>query len=153
MNSLPGAVFIIDVGKDNIAVLEAKKLGVPIVALVDTDCDPTPINYPIPGNDDAIRSIRLVSTKIAEACNRGALVLAAELKVIEEQTSSPPQVDTKTLATGDDTEKPNTPAVSSENNTDTLEDSTEENKSVDSTGSDPSSATEMPEPNVPETES
>ena len=153
MNSLPGAVFIIDIGKDNIAVLEAKKIGIPTVALVDTDCDPTQIDYPIPGNDDAIRSIRLVSNKIAEACNRGALVLATELKMIEEQTSSPSQVDTEPLATGDDTEKPNTSPVSSENNTDTLKDSTEEDKSVDSTGSDPSSATEVPEPNVPETES
>jgi small subunit ribosomal protein S2 len=77
LKSLPGAIFIVDVGKDKLAVLEAKRLGVPTVALVDTDCDPTLIDYPIPGNDDAIRSIRLVSTKIAEACNRGSLLLAA----------------------------------------------------------------------------
>ena len=86
LKTLPGAIFVVDVGKDNIAILEAKKLGVPTVALVDTDCDPTPIDYPIPGNDDAIRSIRLVSTKIAEACNRGSLLLAA--KAAEEEQAA-----------------------------------------------------------------
>jgi small subunit ribosomal protein S2 len=86
LKTLPGAIFVVDVGKDNIAILEAKKLGVPTVALVDTDCDPTPIDYPIPGNDDAIRSIRLVSTKIAEACNRGSLLLAA--KEADEQAAA-----------------------------------------------------------------
>ena len=58
MTEIPGALFVVDVGKEAIAVAEAKRVGVPVVALVDTDCDPVEIDYPIPGNDDAIRSIR-----------------------------------------------------------------------------------------------
>ena len=100
LKTLPGAIFVVDVGKDNIAVLEAKKLGVPTVALVDTDCDPTPIDYPIPGNDDAIRSIRLVSTKIAEACNRGSLLLAAK-KAEEEQAAAQPTTEVPAAADQD----------------------------------------------------
>ncbi len=71
MTEMPGALFIIDVGKESIAVAEAKRVGVPVVALVDTDCDPTEIDYPIPGNDDAIRSIRLVTSRIADAYIEG----------------------------------------------------------------------------------
>lgn len=71
MTEMPGALFVIDVGKESIAVAEARRVGVPIVALVDTDCDPTLIDYPIPGNDDAIRSIRLVTTRIADAVIEG----------------------------------------------------------------------------------
>ena len=71
MTSLPGALFIVDVGRENIAVAEAKRAGIPIIALVDTDCDPTDIDWPIPGNDDAIRSIRLVSGHIARSAQAG----------------------------------------------------------------------------------
>jgi small subunit ribosomal protein S2 len=71
MTELPGALFVIDVGKEAIAVAEARKVGVPIIALVDTDCDPTLLDWPIPGNDDAIRSIRLVTGRIAEAVMEG----------------------------------------------------------------------------------
>ena len=71
MTEMPGVLFVIDVGKESIAVAEARRVGVPIVALVDTDCDPTLIDYPIPGNDDAIRSIRLVTTRIADAVIEG----------------------------------------------------------------------------------
>ena len=71
MTRLPGALFIIDVGKEKIAVAEAKRVGVPVVALVDTDCDPEEIDSPIPGNDDAIRSIRLVCSQIADAVLNG----------------------------------------------------------------------------------
>ena len=67
MTEIPGALVVIDVGKEDIAVAEARRVGVPIVALVDTDGDPTFIDYPIPGNDDAIRSIRLVATRMADA--------------------------------------------------------------------------------------
>ena len=73
MTKLPKAIFIIDIGKEKIAVAEAKRMGVPIIALVDTDCDPTHVDYPIPGNDDAIRSIRLVTRKIADAVLEGML--------------------------------------------------------------------------------
>lgn len=71
MTEIPGALFVVDVGKESIAVAEAKRVGVPVVALVDTDCDPVEIDYPIPGNDDAIRSIRLVTSHIADAYIEG----------------------------------------------------------------------------------
>jgi len=71
MKRLPGAVFIVDPRKERIAVLEAKKLGIPIVAIVDTNCDPDEVDYVIPGNDDAIRAIKLVSGKIADAVIEG----------------------------------------------------------------------------------
>jgi small subunit ribosomal protein S2 len=71
MTEMPGVLFVVDIGKEHIAVAEARKVGVPIVALVDSDCDPDQINYPIPGNDDAIRSIRLVTAKMAEAIIEG----------------------------------------------------------------------------------
>ncbi len=67
MESLPGAVIIIDTRIEKIAVAEANKLGIPIIAIVDTNCDPDVIDYPIPGNDDAIRAIRLVCTVMADA--------------------------------------------------------------------------------------
>lgn len=67
MKDLPGAIFIIDTRKETIAVAEAKRMGIPIVAVVDTNCDPTDIDYPIPGNDDAIRAIALFTEIIANA--------------------------------------------------------------------------------------
>jgi small subunit ribosomal protein S2 len=71
MKSLPGAIFIIDPKNETIAVSEGKRLGIPIVAVVDTNCDPDDIDYVIPGNDDAIRSIRLFTSKIADAYIEG----------------------------------------------------------------------------------
>jgi len=71
MDELPGAVFIVDPKKENIAVKETRKLGIPLVAIADTNCDPDDIDYIIPGNDDAIRAIRLVCSKIADACIEG----------------------------------------------------------------------------------
>lgn len=67
MDKLPGALFLIDSKKEETAVLEARKLGIPIVALIDTNCNPELIDFPIPGNDDAIKSIRLVSSFISES--------------------------------------------------------------------------------------
>src|SRR5574341_744326 len=72
MNSLPGCVFVLDTRIERIAVQEANRLSVPVVAIVDTNCDPDGIDYPIPGNDDAIRSIKLVASRIADACIEGA---------------------------------------------------------------------------------
>ncbi|MCH8109624.1 MAG: 30S ribosomal protein S2 [Chloroflexi bacterium] len=77
MTEIPGALFVIDVGKEAIAVAEARRVGIPIVALVDSDCDPDLIDYPIPGNDDAIRSIRLVTGRIADAIIEGTNQRAA----------------------------------------------------------------------------
>ena len=71
MKELPGALFIVDHRKERIAVSEAKKLGIPIVAIVDTNCDPDEIDYVIPGNDDAIRAVRLISATMANAVIEG----------------------------------------------------------------------------------
>ena len=71
MTRLPAALFIIDPGKEHIAVAEAAKLGIPVIAVVDTNCNPNLVTFPIPGNDDAIRSIRLFATAAAEACVEG----------------------------------------------------------------------------------
>ncbi|ACG71526.1 ribosomal protein S2 [Anaeromyxobacter sp. K] len=71
LSRLPSALFVIDTKKEHIAVHEANRLGIPVVAVVDTNCDPEGIDYVIPGNDDAIRSIRLFTGKVAEACIEG----------------------------------------------------------------------------------
>jgi small subunit ribosomal protein S2 len=87
MSSLPGAVFIIDPKKESIGVAEAKKLSIPIVGLVDTNCDPDDIDYVIPGNDDAIRSIKLVTSKMAEAILEGKNILNKTLGDTSEKAS------------------------------------------------------------------
>ncbi len=82
---LPGVLFVIDPKKEHIAVHEANRLGIPVVAVVDTNCDPEGIDYVIPGNDDAIRSIRLFAGKVAEACIEGAARYAARAPEREER--------------------------------------------------------------------
>ena len=71
METLPSALFVVDTRKERIAVLEAKKLGIPVIAIVDTNCDPDDADYIIPGNDDAIRAIKLISASIADAVIEG----------------------------------------------------------------------------------
>ena len=78
MDRLPSAIFIIDPKKEKIAVEEAQRLAIPIVAIVDTNCDPTGIDYPVPGNDDAIRAVRLITARIADAVLEGAGSFAKE---------------------------------------------------------------------------
>jgi len=75
MNRLPDAIFVIDSNKEQIAVREARKLGIPVVAVVDTNCDPTEVDYVIPGNDDALRAIRLFATKISDSIAEGAQMM------------------------------------------------------------------------------
>ena len=82
MEELPGALFIVDPRKERIAVAEAKKLNIPIVAIVDTNCDPDEIDYVIPGNDDAIRAVKLLTSRMADAvieANQGEEAVAADL--------------------------------------------------------------------------
>ena len=67
IEKLPDAIFIVDPHKEHIAVLEAKKLGIPVIAIVDTNCDPDDADYVIPGNDDAIRAIKLIAGTLADA--------------------------------------------------------------------------------------
>jgi len=74
MTRLPDAVFVIDVGREDIAIQEAKRLGIPIVAVVDSNCDPQGIDYVIPGNDDSIRAIQLYTSRVADACVEGVLL-------------------------------------------------------------------------------
>jgi small subunit ribosomal protein S2 len=83
MDRLPGAVFVIDLKKERIAVSEARKLGIPSVGIVDTNCDPDEVDYIIPGNDDAIRAIRLFSSRIADAVIEGKQIYDKALQ--EEQ--------------------------------------------------------------------
>ena len=87
MKQLPGALFIVDPRKERIAVSEAQKLGIPIVAIVDTNCDPDEIDYVIPGNDDAIRAVKLISATMANAIiegREGRMGAAAEEEKAEE---------------------------------------------------------------------
>ena len=88
MKQLPGALFIVDPRKERIAVAEAKKLGIPIVAIVDTNCDPDEIDYVIPGNDDAIRAVKLISGTVANAIVEGkeGQMGAAEAEAKENET-------------------------------------------------------------------
>lgn len=83
MKKLPGAIFVVDTEKEHIAVKEAKKLGIPTVAVVDTNCDPSDITYVIPGNDDAIRSIRLFARLISDSCLEGAKIFQEKLRAQE----------------------------------------------------------------------
>ena len=99
MNKLPGAIFVVDPKNEAIAVREGKRLNIPIIAIVDTNCDPDDIDYIIPGNDDAIRAIRLISSRIAQACIEGKQCLlekqqAEADKEIEDEAEGLP-VDSK----------------------------------------------------------
>ncbi|MHB8482768.1 MAG: 30S ribosomal protein S2 [Nitrospiria bacterium] len=78
MKRLPGAIFIIDTKKESIAVMEANRLGIPTVAIIDTNCNPDEIDYVIPGNDDAIRSIKLITSRIADAVIEGKQLRAVK---------------------------------------------------------------------------
>lgn len=85
MNGVPGAMFVVDVPREDIAVAEARKLGIPVIAMSDTNSDPDQIDYPIPANDDAIKAIRVITRYIAQAAAEGAAVYASKQK--EEVTS------------------------------------------------------------------
>ena len=71
MEEMPGVIFLIDPKKERIAILEAKKLGIPVVGLVDTNCNPEDVDYAIPGNDDAIRAVKLIADVMANAVIEG----------------------------------------------------------------------------------
>ena len=102
MKELPGAIFIIDTHKEQIAVAEAHRMGIPVVAVVDTNCNPEGIDYPIPGNDDAIRAITLFTSIIANA------VIEADndagLKIIENLNEDEDGVQTDAVSKNEDEE-------------------------------------------------
>jgi len=83
MHALPGAIYVVDTRKEHIAVMEARKLGVPVVAIIDTNCDPDEVDYAIPGNDDAIRAVRLITSRVANAALEG-LEERRKREVVEE---------------------------------------------------------------------
>ncbi|MDO4719275.1 MAG: 30S ribosomal protein S2 [Peptostreptococcaceae bacterium] len=82
MPELPGAIFVVDPRKERIAIKEAHKLGIPVVGIVDTNCDPDEIDFPIPGNDDAIRAVKLIASTVSQA------IIEAKQGVIEETETS-----------------------------------------------------------------
>lgn len=88
MDKLPGALFVVDPRKERIAVAEARKLDIPIVAIVDTNCDPDEIDYVIPGNDDAIRAVKLLTSRMADAVIEGRQGEAGEAEVAEEAAAT-----------------------------------------------------------------
>ncbi len=88
LNRLPDAIFVVDPDREHIALAEAARLQIPIVAMVDTNCDPTVISYPIPSNDDAIRAIRLITSRIADAAVDGRQVLEAALSVESDEDAT-----------------------------------------------------------------
>ncbi len=91
MDRLPGALYIVDPKKEYIAVNEAKKLGIPTVGIVDTNCDPDDIDFVIPGNDDAIRAIKLITLKIADAVLEGKALYLEEFQGKEEAAAEEPK--------------------------------------------------------------
>jgi small subunit ribosomal protein S2 len=104
MTKFPGAVFIIDTVKEKIAVAEARRSGVPVVAIVDTNSNPYEIDYPIPANDDAVRAVRLITSKMADAVLEGNRVrqlveageaeeMAAEMPEVLESLSFTPEIE------------------------------------------------------------
>ncbi len=104
MDDLPGALFVVDPKKEHIAVKEAKKIGIPIVGIADTNCDPDDIDYLIPGNDDAIRAIRLICSKVADASIEGHDIAEEKLKAEAERAKEEvtEHVETATSAEGEE---------------------------------------------------
>ena len=101
MVTLPGAMFVIDSAKEEIAITEAKKLGIPIIAIVDTNGDPEDIDYPIPGNDDAVRAIELFTSKVAEAVIEGKKSrLEKEMEAAKAAETEAPEEETPEAGSG-----------------------------------------------------
>ena len=90
MEEVPGVIFLVDPKKEHIAVLEAKKLGIPVIGLVDTNCNPEEVDYAIPGNDDAIRAVKLITDVMAYAIIEGKQVESFEAEEVAEEVSEEP---------------------------------------------------------------
>ena len=98
MPRLPGAVFVVDVRKESIAINEARRLGIPLIAVVDSNCDPRDIDYVVPGNDDAIRSIELYCRCVADACIEGEQL--HQDKILSEKSAQPASQDARAPGAG-----------------------------------------------------
>ena len=90
MEEIPGVIFLVDPKKEHIAVLEAKKLGIPVIGLVDTNCNPEEVDYAIPGNDDAIRAVKLITDVMANAIIEGKQGESFETEEVVEEVSEEP---------------------------------------------------------------
>lgn len=101
MDRLPGAVFVVDPKKEKIAVNEARKIGIPSIGVVDTNCNPEDVDYVIPGNDDAIRAIRLIASKIADAAIEGKQIYEKQLQVEEAKGEKEPVPQTAPDSSGE----------------------------------------------------
>ncbi|OGQ18025.1 MAG: 30S ribosomal protein S2 [Deltaproteobacteria bacterium RIFCSPHIGHO2_02_FULL_40_11] len=95
MKKMPGAVFIVDPHKEKIAVAESKRLGIPVIAVVDTNCDPNDVDYIIPGNDDALKAIRLFSRLVADACLEGREAFEKQIRKDEQDLKGSEEVEEK----------------------------------------------------------
>jgi small subunit ribosomal protein S2 len=98
MRKLPGALFIIDPSKEHTAVLEANKLGIPVVGIADTNCDPTGLDFVVPGNDDAIKAIRLFCSLMAESCIEGNAIYQEKLRANEIRVDSEDKTEVKPVS-------------------------------------------------------
>lgn len=105
MKRTPSALFVVDPRKERIAILEAKKMGIPVVAIVDTNCDPDEVDYVIPGNDDAIRAVKLIAGKMADAViesRQGEQMDAAPVKAEDDEEAALDDVTSDEEITGED---------------------------------------------------
>ena len=104
MTNLPGAIFVVDPKNERIAVLEAKKLGIPVIGLVDTNCSPVDVDYPIPGNDDAIRAVKLITDVMANAIIEGRQgEMVAEEPAMQEQVAEEEVKDIEQVVANEET--------------------------------------------------
>ncbi len=93
MEEIPGVIFLVDPKKEHIAILEAKKLGIPVIGLVDTNCNPEEVDYPIPGNDDAIRAVKLIADVMANAVIEGRQGESFETEIAVEDQEEPTSME------------------------------------------------------------
>jgi small subunit ribosomal protein S2 len=98
MDQMPGAMFVVDVKREHNAVAEARKLGIPVVAIVDTNCDPDLVDYPIAGNDDAIRSVRMILATVGQSVTRGQAEFESKSSRRKEFAEPTPVTVTETVA-------------------------------------------------------
>ena len=134
MKSLPEAIFVIDTVREHIAITEANKLGIPVIAVLDTDCDPDVIRYPIPGNDDAIRSGRLLCRVISDAIEEGRFISNSQNRAddtpsldTEERVAAQAQAQAQAEAEAEEREKRVAENLDSETQEDKSDETQEEN--------------------------
>jgi small subunit ribosomal protein S2 len=131
MRRLPDAIFVVDSNNEAIAVSEARKLGIPVVAVVDTNCDPTVVDYVIPGNDDALRAIRLFTTKIADAAYEGTQLIGDKAFAQEYADVTPAGAESHLISEDEDDVARNEIQISAGAAADSIEDTEEEDETID----------------------